>query len=165
MPRKTYNEKLNNSGELPKIEDLTAKPESIARFGGTKLLVAAPLQYNRIMARVPEGRVITADRLRAYLAVQAGADATCPLTAGIFVNICAHASEERGGAQPIPWWRTLKSGGELNGKYPGGIDGQKMLLEAEGHVVFQRGKRWFLRGYEEVLWEITMEGDADAQTI
>jgi len=153
MPRKTYNEKLNSPGKLPKIEDLSAKPESIARFGGAKLLVAAPMQYNSIMARVPEGRVITADRLRAHLAKQASADATCPLTAGIFINICAHASEERGGAEPIPWWRTLKAGGELNEKYPGGIEGQKLLLEAEGHEVFQKGKRWFVRGYEELLWK------------
>jgi hypothetical protein len=82
MPRKTYNEKLHSPGELPKIEDLSAKPEAVARFGGTQLLVAAPMQYNDIMSRVPEGRVITADRIRAYLAAQAGADTTCPLTAG-----------------------------------------------------------------------------------
>jgi len=153
MPRKTYNEKLHSPGELPKIEDLSAKPESIARFGGTQLLVAAPLQYNGLMAQVPLGRLTTSDRLRAHLAGQAGADAACPLTAGIFINICAHASEERGGAGPIPWWRTLKADGELNEKYPGGIEGQKLLLEAEGHEVFQKGKRWFVRGYEERLWE------------
>ena len=153
MPRKSYNEKLHSSGELPKIEDLSAKPESVARFSGAKLLVAAPMQYNDVMAQVPEARVITADRIRDYLAIQAGADATCPLTAGIFINICAHASEERG-ADPIPWWRTLKAGGELNEKYPGGIDGQKLLLEAEGHEAVQKGKRWFVRGYEERLWVI-----------
>ena len=154
MPRKTCNEKLQSSGELPKIEDLSAKPESIARFGGTQLLVAAPLQYNAVMAGVPEGRVITADRLRVHLAKQAGANATCPLTAGIFINICAHASEERGGVDPVPWWRTLKANGELNEKFPGGVDGQKLLLEAEGHEIFQKGKRWFMRGYEERLWEV-----------
>ena len=153
MPRKAYNEKLHSPGELPKIEDLSAKPESAACFGGTQLLVAAPMQYNDIMARVPEGRVITADRIRAHLAAQAGADSTCPLTAGIFINICAHASEERGG--DIPWWRTLKAGGKLNEKYPGGIEAQKLLLVAEGHEVFQKGKRWFVRGFEEKLWEIT----------
>jgi len=87
------------------------------------MLIAAPMQYNEIMSRVPQGKVITADRIRAYLAKKAGADVTCPLTAGIFVNICAHASEERADAK-IPWWRTLKSKGELNEKYPGGISGE-----------------------------------------
>ena len=153
MSKKTYNEKLHSPGDLPKIVDLSAKPESIARFGGTQLLVAAPTQYNEVMARVPEGRVITADRIRAALAAQGGADAACPLTAGIFINICAHASEERG-RDPIPWWRTLKAGGELNEKYP---EGQRALLEAEGHVVVQKGKRWFVQGYEEALWDMREE--------
>ena len=150
MARKTYNEKLYSSGDLPKIENLSDKPEAVARFGGTKLLVAAPLQYNDIMARIPEGRVTTADRIRSYLAGQAGADATCPLTAGIFINICAHASVERG-TDPIPWWRTLKAGGELNEKYP---EGQKSFLEAEGHTVIQKGKRWFMRDFEDKLADL-----------
>jgi len=68
MAKKTYNEKLNSPGELPKIEDLSDKPESIKRFGGTKLLVAAPMQYNDIMAKIPQGKLTTGDRIREYLA-------------------------------------------------------------------------------------------------
>ena len=153
MARKTYNEKLHNAGELPQIEDLSNKPESMARMGGSKMLVAAPMQYNEVMAKVPDGRVITSDRIRAYLAAQAGADVTCPLTAGIFINICAHASVERG-EDPIPYWRTLKAKGELNEKYPDGIDGQKALLEGEGHTVIQKGKRDFVRDYEDKLADL-----------
>ena len=123
------------------------------RFGGSKLLIATPLQYNEVMARVPEGKVITTDRIRAYLAEKSDADATCPLTAGIFINICAHASEERD-IDKIPYWRTLKANGELNEKYPNGIDGQKLLLEMEGVTVFQKGKRYFVKNYEESLWDI-----------
>ena len=153
MPKKTYNQKLNSPGDLPQIEDLSNKPDAVARFGGSKLLVAAPMQYNTVMARVPDGLVITMDRVRAYLAAEAGADATCPLTAGIFANICAHASEERD-SDKIPWWRTLKTKGELNEKYPGGADGQKLLLEQEGHAVIQKGKRYFVKDFESVIWEI-----------
>ena len=153
MARKTYNEKLNSPGELPVIEDLSDKPRSIAKFGGDKLLVAAPMQYYDVMAKIPEGKLITADRVRAYLAKQAGADATCPLTAGIFINICAHASEERADYK-IPWWRTLKAKGELNEKYPGGIDTQKMLLEMDGHTVTQKGKRYFVDDFEDRLVEL-----------
>ena len=152
MVKKTYNQKLNSPGDLPQIEDLSAKPESMAKFGGTKLLVAAPMQYNEVMARVPMDKVITADRIRTYLAKQAGVDATCPLTAGIFINICAHASEERD-ADKIPWWRTLKAKGELNEKYPGGIDFHKALLEDEGHSVVQKGKRYFVDRYEGKLFD------------
>ena len=153
MARKTYNEKLHSPGELPKIEDLSSKPESIKRFGGTKLLVAAPMQYNDIMAKIPKGKLTTADRIRESLASQAGASATCPLTAGIFINICAHASVERQ-ENKIPWWRTLKAKGELNEKFPEGIDGQKILLETEGQTVIQKGKRYYVQDYEEKLFEL-----------
>ncbi|MDR2721930.1 MAG: methylated DNA-protein cysteine methyltransferase, partial [Coriobacteriaceae bacterium] len=78
MAKKTYNEKLNSPGDLPKIEDLSSKPEAVARFGGTKLLVAEPMQYHEVMAKIPEGKVVTADRIREHLAKRAGADATCP---------------------------------------------------------------------------------------
>lgn len=152
--KKTYNEKLlHNTNGLPKIEDLSCKPELVSRYGGAKLLIAAPMQYNEIMARVPEGKVITADRIRAYLARQAGADVTCALTAGLFINICAHASAERD-HDKIPYWRTLKSNGELNEKYPEGVEGQKLRLEIEGHEVIQKGKRYFVKDYESKLWEI-----------
>jgi len=153
MAKKTYNEKLNNPGDLPKIEDLSDKPEAVKRMGGAKMLIAAPMQYNEIMAKIPEGKLITTDRVRAYLAAGSGADVTCPLTAGIFTNICAHASEERSDHK-IPWWRTLKAKGELNEKYPGGIDAQKLLLEMDRHTVIQKGKRYFVEDYEAGLVEL-----------
>ncbi len=163
MAKKTYNEKLHSADALPKIEDLSGQPEAVKRYGGAKMLIAAPMQYNEIMSQIPEGKVITMDRVRAKLAQQAGADFTCPLTAGIFVNICAQASGERaenkisGNTIPedaIPWWRTLKTKGELNEKYPGGIDAQKLLLAVEGHTVIQRGKRYFVQDYEKHLAEL-----------
>ena len=152
MAKKTYNEKLHSTGDLPKIEDLSEKPEAVKRMGGSKMLIAAPLQYNEIMAQVPEGKLITSDRIRTYLATRSGADTTCPLTAGIFINICAHASEERSDNK-IPWWRTLKVKGELNEKYPGGIDGQKLMLEMDGHTVIQKGKRYYVEDYEDSLFD------------
>ena len=154
MAKKTYNEKLNSPGDLPKIEDLSGKPEAVKRMGGKKMLIAAPLEYNEIMAKIPQGKLITTDRVRAYLAYNAGADVTCPLTAGIFVNICAHASEERT-ENKIPWWRTLKAKGELNEKYPGYIDEQKLLLEMEGHTIAQKGKRYFVNDYEKSLFDLS----------
>jgi len=153
MAKKTYNEKLHSSHGLPKIEDLSDKPDSVKWLGGTKMLVAAPIQYNEIMAKIPEGNVITADRIRDYLAVQAGADGTCSMTAGLFINICAQAGVERGDSS-FPYWRTLKSKGELNEKYPNGIDGQKLHLEMEGHTVIQKGKRYFMQDYKDALADL-----------
>ena len=56
-----------------------------------------------------------------------------------------------------PYWRTLKAGGELNAKFPGGIEAQKELLEKEGHTVIQKGRtniRYYVRDYEKALFEL-----------
>jgi len=45
----------------------------------------------------------------------------------------------------------LKTGGELNPKYPGGIVAAAERLRHEGHSVFQRGKRWFVSDFEAAL--------------
>ncbi len=50
-----------------------------------------------------------------------------------------------------PYWRTLKSDGELNAKYPGGVADLRARLEAEGHRVVQRGKRVVVVDFEKAL--------------
>ncbi|MEL7656538.1 MAG: MGMT family protein [Bacillota bacterium] len=152
MAKKTFNEKLHDSKNMPEIIEIT-DPKSIARFGGTIMLIAPPLSYDDIMRKIPCGKVITADLVRNYLARKHSADFTCPLTAGIFMNIAAKASVERG-EDETPYWRTLKKDGELNEKYPGGIDDQKALLEMEGHTIIQKGKRYFVKDYTEKLFTL-----------
>ena len=152
MAKKTWNEKLNHSKNMPFVEMVS--PECAARFGGSKMCIASPLCYDGIMRQVPKGKIITSDRIREHLAKKHGADWTCPLTAGIFINIVANASDERKGVNETPYWRSLKKDGELNEKYPGGIEGHKMLLALEGHGFINKGKRWFVEGYEEKLWQI-----------
>ena len=51
----------------------------------------------------------------------------------------------------IPYWRTLKSGGFLNEKYPGRAEGQKKQLEGEGFTVLRKGKRFSVDHYEDFL--------------
>lgn len=49
----------------------------------------------------------------------------------------------------------LKSGGELNEKYPGGIEAQAAHLREEGHVVEQgRGKKVRVKDFERALVEV-----------
>ncbi|GHV87116.1 hypothetical protein AGMMS50255_4120 [Spirochaetia bacterium] len=152
MPKKTFNEKLNFRGDLPKVAQIT-EPWKIERYKATTMLIAAPLEYDALMKKVPRGKLTTIDRMMAHLAKQHGAGCACPMTAGMFVNIAAHASEERFGQDRFgknetPWWRTLKKDGQLNEKFPDGIEGQKARLEAEGHTVVQKGKRYLVEGYE-----------------
>lgn len=153
MAGKSFNEKLRDSKDMP-IVKVIDDPGSIARHGGEKMLLAPPIAYDEIMRQVPRGKVLTADKIRAYLAKKHNADFTCPLTAGIFISLAAHASEERGGEDETPYWRILKKDGELNEKYPVGIEGQKLRLEMEGHTVVQKGKRFFVRDFEDKLFEL-----------
>jgi alkylated DNA nucleotide flippase Atl1 len=70
--------------------------------------------------------------------------------------LVAWASEQRT-TDETPYWRTLKANGELNPKYPGGIAAQKEKLEAEGHIVIQKGrtnKKYYVKDYEKALFEL-----------
>ena len=154
MAKKTFNEKMNNSKDMPVVKTITDL-KTIARFGGKRMLIAPPLAYDGIMKQVPQGKITTTDRIRDYLAKKHSADFACPLTTGIFISLVARASVERGGENPTPYHRTLKKDGELNEKYPEGCDGQKFMLESEGHAVIQKGKRYFVKNYENYVWDIS----------
>jgi len=151
MAKKTFNEKLNFSGDLPKVEKLS--PALRDRYKADTMVIAAPIEYDALMKKVPSGKITTIDRMMAYMAKKHGAPCACPMTAGIFVNISAHASEERGGKNETPWWRTLKKDGLLNEKFPGGIESQKTRLEAEGHTIILKGKRYFVKEFEGKVYK------------
>ncbi|HYF82985.1 MAG TPA: MGMT family protein [Clostridia bacterium] len=157
MARKSFNEKLHNSKDLPKVEFIGFDNKMSKRFGTGNMLIAAPMEYDEVMKRIPIGKLTTSYEIMAFLAKKHNADFTCQLTAGIFINIAANASKERenmGSSDITPYWRTLKKGGELNEKYPGGIDQHRFLLEIEGHEIMQQGKRYFVKDYEKVLYQM-----------
>ena len=57
------------------------------------------------------------------------------MVAGIHASIAARAAdelEEQGKKRITPYWRTLKSGGELNPKYPGGLENLRARLARLG---------------------------------
>lgn len=153
--KKDFNAMLHDPKDMPKIMELT-DPKSIQKYGGTRMYFAPPLDYDAVMRRVPYGRLTTVGAIRAYFAAQNGADFTEPITAGVFVSIAAWASHQRAGDE-TPYWRTLKANGELNAKYPGGVEAQKEKLEAEGHRIIRRGRtniRYYVENYEERLFDL-----------
>ena len=96
------------------------------------------------------------NELRDALAAKHRTDFACPITTGIFAWIAAHAAAEAeaaGRKRITPFWRTLKVGGELNAKYPGGLANLRARLEAEGHQVRSRGKRSFVVEFEQKLFK------------
>lgn len=152
---KDFNAMLHDSKDMPKFQIIT-DPKSIEKYGGSKMYFAPPIAYDKVMKRVPYGKVVTVGTIRDYFAKQNGADFTEPITAGIFVSIAAWASHQRT-EEETPYWRTLKANGELNPKYPGGISAQKEKLMSEGHVIVQKGRkniRYYVKDYEAVLFEL-----------
>ena len=151
---KDFNAMLQNSKDMPKIQ-IISDEASIKKYGGSRMFFAPPAEYDRAMKQVPFGKVTTVGAIRARFAKESGADFTDPVTAGIFVSIAAWASEQRNGDK-TPYWRTLKANGELNPKYPGGIEAQREQLEREGHTILQKGRsslRYFVADYPACLYE------------
>src|SRR5262245_39097825 len=150
--RKTWREKLRDSKDLPRKERIPSKLQ--ARWGKGTFVIPAPLEVDALMRRVRRGRLTTINDLRAALAARHGATIACPITCGIFAAIAARAADEdeqQGRVRITPYWRTLKVGGELNAKYPGGVAVQRSRLEAEGHSVVARGSRWFVADHDQKL--------------
>ena len=153
--KKDFNAMLLRDNGMPKIQIVTDEA-TIKKYGGSRMYFAPPRVYDELMKRVSPGKLITVGAMREYLAKQNGADFTDPITAGIFVSIAAWASHQRA-ENLTPYWRTLKAGGELNPKYPGGIEAQRQKLEAEGHTVLQKGLKnitYFVKDYQEVLFSL-----------
>lgn len=153
--KKDFNAMLHDSKDMPKFQTITDQ-SSIEKYGGSKMYFAPPIDYDKAMKRIPYGKLMTVGKIREYFAKQNHADFTEPITAGIFVSIVAWASEQRT-EDKTPYWRTLKAKGELNAKYPGGIEAQKEKLEAEGHTIIQKGRkniRYYVEDYEKALFNL-----------
>ena len=153
--RKDFNAMLDDDKDMPKVKIIDDE-KSIEKYGGNRMFFAPPRAYDAIMKRIPHGKVITVGKIREYLAKENAADFAEPITAGIFVSIAAWASHQRHENQ-TPYWRTLKAKGELNAKYPGGIERQREKLEAEGHAIIQKGRkniRYYVKDYEMETFEL-----------
>jgi len=151
--RKSWREKLADSKGLPKVAKVTGKMSK--RWGEGTMVIPAPLEVDALMKQVPKRKLVTINELRAALAAKHNVTFACPLTTGIFSWIAAHAASEaeaEGARRIAPYWRTLKAGGELNPKYPGGVEDVARRLKAEGHCVVQKGTRVFVGDYEKSLF-------------
>lgn len=160
---KSWQEKLADKKGLPKILRLEKRfpcYSAVHKMGaeaGDKVVLANPSEIVEVMKRVPKGNLITLSNVCIAIAKKHGVKACCSLTTGIFIMTAANAAEEatkRGKSLDIPYWRTLKVGGFLNEKYPGGLESHRELLEKEGFSVVQKGKRFVVSDYERYLGDV-----------
>src|SRR4030042_6509644 len=90
--RKSWQEKLEESKGLPKIEEITDKMSQ--RWGTGTVVILVPQEVDAIMREVPRGKLITINEIRAVLARKHGGTIGCPMTTGIFAWVAAQAAAE-----------------------------------------------------------------------
>ena len=155
--KKSWQEKLTDKKGLPKILRLEERfpcYNAVHKMGaeaGDKVVLVNPSEIVEEMKKVPKGKLITIVEICMKIAEKHNVKACCSLTTGIFIMTAANATEEaakEGKSLNIPYWRTLKAGGFLNEKYPGGAEAQKEKLENEGFIVIKKGKKYTVQNYQ-----------------
>ncbi len=157
--KRSFRQKLRDNKDFPRVQPLTGGMEK--RWGPGTIVLPAPYEVADLMRGVPEGKVTTINQIREVLARRHGATMACPIVTGIHARIVAGAAgedEAEGKKDIVAYWRTLKTGGELNGKYPGGLSEVRSRLEEDGLAVVARGKRVFVEDHERFLVPLSAAG-------
>ena len=158
--KKTWLAELEDKASLPKVLKLEKGfpcYNAVHKMGaevGDDIVLVNPSEVVEIMKQVPKGKLITIVEICKKIAELHNVKGCCSLTTGIFIMTAANAEEEAardGKLLDIPYWRTLKSGGFLNPKYPGGREAHKNLLEKEGYKVIQKGKNFLVQDFQKYL--------------
>ena len=162
--KKTWQEKLKDKRSFPKVLRLEkGLPcyDSVHKMGaevGDDIVLVNPSEVVAIMKQVPKRRLITIVEVCRQTGKNHSVKSCCSLTTGIFIMTGANATEEagkEGKSLDVPYWRTLKAGGFLNEKYPGGKEAHKKLLEIENFKVIARSKKYQVVDYDKWLMKLT----------
>jgi hypothetical protein len=131
---KTWKQKLENL--RPAQVEVLDKP-MMGLPAGTRLLIATPILTKECIEKLKPGESLSVPELRRTLAEDFQADATCPLTTGIFVRIAAEAAldELRAGKDLdaiTPFWRVVDPKSPLAKKLSCGPDFVREQRTREG---------------------------------
>ncbi len=132
--RKSWQDKLN-SGKQPQVKTLTFDFAGLK--AGSTMLVSTPEEIRAQINRIPVGQQVSLDDLRALLAKQHQAQATCPASTAIFARIVAEvALEEFRAGQAIeqitPFWRVIDAKHNIAKKMEGAAEIITHLRQYEG---------------------------------
>ena len=129
MP-KSWDQKYRDA----KPPHVTALAKPFAGVGaGERLFIASPPLLDARIRAIPSGRTQDPVALRAELARENGAAATCPTSTAIFLRIVAERALERLDADPTPFWRVISPETPLARKLSCGPDfiRHRRALEAQ----------------------------------
>ena len=132
--RKTWAQKLD-SGNAPHTAIMDRPFAGVP--AGAKLFIATPMMVKEFIEGIPKGESVSVAEMREQMAAANGADATCPLSTGIFVRIASEAAYEtvqHGGdtGKITPFWRMIEPSSTLAKKLTCGPDYIRDMRRAEG---------------------------------
>lgn len=110
--RKSWKEKLL----VDKKPEVKAIPKKFADIpAGSKMLIPTPMVVDDYIRQIPFGQTSSISKMRRDLALEYGADYTCPVTSGIFIRIAAEAAfenyqKEKSTRKITPFWRMIEPG-------------------------------------------------------
>lgn len=134
---KTWTDKVNDLTKeyiVKKVEkDFADIP------AGAKMLISTPKIIDDYVRQIPKGKSGSLATMRKDLAIEYGADYTCPVTSGIFLRIvseAAHEQIEKGTPlnKVAPCWRVIDEKSALNKKLSFGQNFVKQQRKKEGLV-------------------------------
>ena len=117
--KKSWLEKLNDPSKRPEVKKIEKDFADIP--SGSKMLIATPQIIDNYVKAIPKGKSISMQTMRKDLALEYGAEYTCPVTSGIFLRIVAEAAHEqleqgKSITDVTPFWRMVQTSSPLNKK-------------------------------------------------
>jgi hypothetical protein len=134
---KTWTDKVNDLTKeyiVKKVEkDFADIP------AGAKMLISTPKIIDDYVRQIPKGKSGSLATMRKDLAIEYGAEYTCPVTSGIFLRIvseAAHEQIEKGTPmnKVAPFWRVIDEKSALSKKLSFGQNFVKQQRKKEGLV-------------------------------
>lgn len=108
--KKSWAEKMEQDHSQVKIIDM----DFADLKAGSRMYISNPKVIDAYVRTIPKGKSVTMKTMRKDLALDHGAEVTCPITTGIFLRIVAEAAHEqlqqgKSIARITPFWRVIDS--------------------------------------------------------
>jgi alkylated DNA nucleotide flippase Atl1 len=116
-------------------------------FGGPgKMLLPSPAAVESVIVDIPLDRLLTTGQLRQELTRKFGVHGTCPVTTQKALIALARDPEKQ-----VPYWRVINQNGGLISRFPGGVRGHAVRLQAEGFGIEIQGDTQRVKNYKTYL--------------
>ncbi len=132
--KQPWNDKLNKKAE-PKVKHIDKRFSDIEE--DSDMLVATPKIFEEYIRKIPKGEFVDIKKVRKDLAKRFKADATCPVTTGLFLRIVAESAFEKyqsgtKSSEIPPFWRVIAPNSSIAKKLSFGTEFITSMQKKEG---------------------------------